>query len=125
MFLWVYATGAEWQKALHYLPPLAAFVLGIVMGAYLRLFARSRAGQISVLVEIAFLFIVGILHDRLPNLAGILGISFVAAMQTSSFPKVEDWNYSSVLATSNFRHSIEGLFVAIATTSVAHRFRRA
>ena len=124
VFLWVYATGGEWQKALHYLPPLMAFVLGVVMASYLRLFVGSRAGQVSILVEIAFLFVVAILHNRLPDLAGTLGTSFVAAMQTASFPRVEEWTYSSVMATSNFRKSIEGLFAAIAATSVANHFRQ-
>jgi uncharacterized membrane protein YoaK (UPF0700 family) len=32
--------------------------------------------------------VVGILHNRLPDIAETLGISFVAAMQTSIFTKV-------------------------------------
>jgi uncharacterized membrane protein YoaK (UPF0700 family) len=41
----------------------------------------------------------------------------VAAFQTASFPKVEGWGYSSVMATSNFRYTIEGLFAAFAGSS--------
>src|SRR5581483_1810143 len=67
-----------------------------------------------------------ILHNRLPDLAGTLGISFVAAMQTASFPRVEGRSYSSVMATSNFRQAIEGLFAALAGgEGDPHRFRRA
>jgi uncharacterized membrane protein YoaK (UPF0700 family) len=59
------------------------------MASYLRLFAGSSAGRISILMEIAFLFVVAILRNRLPALAGTLGISFVAAMQTASFQRGE------------------------------------
>jgi uncharacterized membrane protein YoaK (UPF0700 family) len=124
VFLWVYVTGGEWEKALRYVPPLAAFALGVIMASYLRLFAGSKAGQISILVEIIFLFIVAILHNRLAEMAGTLGISFVAAMQTATFPKVEGWNYSSVMATTNFRQSIESLFAMVAGAPEPNRFRK-
>ena len=89
MFLWVYVTGGEWSKALHYVPPLFAFVLCVITASCLRKFAPDKAPEISVLTEIVFLFIIAILHNRLPGLAGTLGFSFVAAFQTASFQKVE------------------------------------
>ncbi len=55
----------------------------------LRKFAPHKAPQISVVTEIVFLFVIAILHNRLPGVAGTLGLSFVAAFQTASFPKVE------------------------------------
>ena len=124
IFLWVYMTGAEWAKAFHYVPPLFAFVLGVVMASCLRKFAPHKAPEISVAIEIVFLFIIAILHNRSPELAGTLGLSFVAAVQTASFPKVEGWAYSSVMATSNFRNTIEGLFAAFAGSSESTPFRR-
>ena len=124
IFLWVYATSGEWSKALHYVPPLFAFVLGIIMASCLRKFTPDKAPEISVLTEIVLLFIVAILHNRLPLIAGTLGLSFVAAFQTASFPKVEGWNYSSVMATSNFRYAIESLFAAFAGSSEPRPFRR-
>jgi uncharacterized membrane protein YoaK (UPF0700 family) len=114
VLLWIHAMAGEWVRAFHYVPPLMAFVLGVVTASWLRHFAGASAGRISILVEIAFLFLVGILHNRFPAVAGTLGISFVAAMQTASFPRVEEWTYSSVMATSNLRKAIEGLFDAIA-----------
>jgi uncharacterized membrane protein YoaK (UPF0700 family) len=124
VFLWINVTGGEWAKALHYVPPLLAFSLGVVMASLLKWFAPQRASRISSLVEIVFLFIVAVLHNRLPGVAGTLGISFVAALQTASFPKVEGWNYSSVMATNNFRQAVEGLFIAFAGSAEARPFRR-
>jgi uncharacterized membrane protein YoaK (UPF0700 family) len=74
---------------------------------------RDRASAISTLIEIALLVAIAILHNRLPDLAGTLGISFVAAMQTAVFTRVEGVAYSSVMITGNMRQAIEGVFAAV------------
>jgi uncharacterized membrane protein YoaK (UPF0700 family) len=114
VFLWVHATALQWQQALHFVPPLFAFFVGVVIAAWLRRVAGSRAGQISLLIEIGMLIFVGILHNRVTRLAGTLGISMVAAMQTSIFTRVEGSPYSSVMITGNFRQAIEGAFALVA-----------
>jgi uncharacterized membrane protein YoaK (UPF0700 family) len=124
LFLWIHAMAGEWAKALHYVPSLSAFVLGVIMACWLRRLAGANAGPISLLIEISFLILVAILHNRLPGVAGTLGISFVAAMQAASFPRVESWAYSSVMATTNLRQAIEGFFVAITGSVDPRRFRR-
>jgi uncharacterized membrane protein YoaK (UPF0700 family) len=113
IFLWVYGTVGEWARALHFAPPIGAFMVGIVVAAWLRRATGERASAISTLVEILLLVAVGILHNRLPNLAGTLGISFVAAMQMAIFTKVDGVAYSSVMVTGNLRQVIEGLFGVI------------
>ena len=114
VFLWVNATAARWQQAFHFVPPLFAFFVGVVIAAWLRRVAGSRTGQISLLIEIGMLILVGILHNRAPQVAGTLGISMVAAMQTSIFTRVEGSTYSSVMITGNFRQAIEGAFALMA-----------
>src|SRR5712672_725532 len=110
VFLRVYGTAGEWARALHFAPPIAAFTVGIVVAAWLRRATGDRASAISTLIEVLLLVAVGILHNRLPDLAGTLGISFVAAMQMAIFTKVEGVAYSSVMITGNPRQAIEGLF---------------
>lgn len=117
-------TGGQWERAVRYLPPLFAFILGVILACGLRRYAPKRAARISVLTEIVFLFIVAILHNRLPNIAGTLGLSLVAAFQTVSFPRMEGLSYNSVMVTSNFRQTIEGLFAALAGSTEARPFRR-
>jgi uncharacterized membrane protein YoaK (UPF0700 family) len=124
VFLWVYVTSGELGKAVHYIPPLLAFTGGVIMACWLRWAAPLRVARISLLTEIVFLFIVAIMHNRLPDLAGTLGISLVAAFQTVSFPRVEGWSYNSVMVTSNFRQTIESLFAAFAGNADAGPFRR-
>jgi uncharacterized membrane protein YoaK (UPF0700 family) len=123
LFLWISAMEGEWARALHYLPSLTAFVIGVIMACWLRRLAGARAAPISLLVEIIFLVVVDIFHNRHP-VAGTLGISFVAAMQAASFPRVEAWSYSSVMATTNLRQAIESLFNALAGCSDPSPFRR-
>lgn len=124
VFLWVYLSGGELGRALHYIPPLLAFAVGVIMACWLRRVAPQRAARISTLTEIVFLFIVAILHNRFPEVAGTLGLSLVAAFQMVSFPKVEGFSYNSVMVTSNFRQTIEGLFTALAGSAEARPFRR-
>jgi uncharacterized membrane protein YoaK (UPF0700 family) len=110
----VHATAAQWQQAAHFVPPLFAFGVGVVIAAWLGRSAGGRTVQITLLVEIVMLILVSVLHNRVPAVAGTLGISMVAAMQTSIFTKVEGATYSSVMITGNFRQAIEGAFALIA-----------
>jgi uncharacterized membrane protein YoaK (UPF0700 family) len=45
-------------------------------------------------------------------------------MQAASFPRVEAWSYSSVMATTNLRQAIEGLFSAFSGSSDPRPFMR-
>src|SRR6201999_3824151 len=94
VFLWVYLTSGEWETAVRYVPPLLAFAVGVTLACWLRWIAPQRAVRITTLTEIAFLFIVAILHNRLPEVAGTLGLSLVAAFQMVSFPRVEGLSYN-------------------------------
>jgi uncharacterized membrane protein YoaK (UPF0700 family) len=124
VFLWVHAAAAEWEQAFHFVPPLFAFGVGIVISAWLRRVVGEKAGWLSLLIEIAMLIVVGILHNRVPHIAGTLGISMVAAMQTSIFTRVEGSTYSSVMITGNLRQAIECGFALIAGDQSAGLLRR-
>ncbi|MCP2132533.1 UNVERIFIED_ORG: uncharacterized membrane protein YoaK (UPF0700 family) [Bradyrhizobium japonicum] len=124
IFLWVYATAGDWTKALHFVPPLLAFAAGIVIAAWLRRVAGGRASAISTLLEILLLIAISILHNRLPDLAGTLGISFVAAMQTAIFTRVEGVVCSTVMVTGNMRQAIETVFEAAAGGAPLGTLRR-
>lgn len=110
VLLWVHGSVGNWEKALHFVPPILAFAFGVVIAVWLRRAAGARASEISTLIEILLLVLVGVLHNRLPDLAGTLGISCVAAVQATVFTKVEGVAYSSVMITGNMRQAIEGIF---------------
>src|SRR5439155_14255115 len=106
VFLWVNATAARWQQAFHFVPSLFAFFVGIVIAAWLRRSVGDRAGQVSLIVEIGMLILVGVLHNRVPAVAGTLGISIVAAMQSSSFTRLVGGLYRSVLLIGSVGQAI-------------------
>jgi uncharacterized membrane protein YoaK (UPF0700 family) len=104
--------GGKLDRGAHFVPPLIAFVAGVFVAAWLHRAIGERAGVLSLLIEVLVLIAVGAVHNYLSDLAGTLGISLVAAIQTSIFTKVEGATYSSVMATSNLHQAIEGTFVA-------------
>jgi uncharacterized membrane protein YoaK (UPF0700 family) len=124
VFLWVHVTAGQWEEAFRYVPPMMAFTFGVVIASLLRHSAGPKVGQISILIEIGMLVLVAVLHNRLPDVAGTLGISMVAAVQTSIFTKVEGLPYSSVMITGNLRQAIEGVFAAVSRGREVGRFRR-
>ena len=124
VLLWVYGTAGKWERALRFVPPIFAFAVGVVIAASLRRATGDRASAISTLIEIVLLVVIGILHNRLPDLAGTLGISVVAAMQTAIFTKVEGVLYSSVMITGNLRHAIESVFAAVSGDRESDTLRR-
>jgi uncharacterized membrane protein YoaK (UPF0700 family) len=124
VLLWVYGSAGKWERALHFVPPIFAFAVGVVIAAWLHRTTGDRASAISTLIEIVLLVVVGILHNRLPDLAGTLGISVVAAMQTAIFTKVEGVPYSSVMITGNMRQAIESVFAAVSGDRKSHTLRR-
>src|SRR3954462_2148720 len=67
VLLWVHGTVGEWEQALHFVPPIFAFSVGVVIAAWLRRVAGDRASAISTLIEIMLLVVVGVLHNRLPD----------------------------------------------------------
>src|SRR5256714_5456323 len=58
VLLWVYGTAGEWTRALHFSPPIAAFMVGGIVAAWLRRAPGDRARAISTPIEI-FLVVAG------------------------------------------------------------------
>ena len=43
VLLWVYGTVGEWERAFQFIPPIAAFMAGVVIAAWLRRATGDRA----------------------------------------------------------------------------------
>src|SRR5690349_133467 len=69
---------------------------------------ESALGVAALTVQILFLFVVGCFPKGFGNTFD--GISFVAAIQCSTFQKVRGWNYGSTMTTGNLRNFAEALF---------------
>src|SRR6187200_3337794 len=61
VLLWVYGMMGDWERAWHFVPPILAFAVGVVIAAWLGRVAGDRASAISTLVEILLLVLVGVL----------------------------------------------------------------
>jgi len=113
VLLGVAAATGQWPVALHHVPPIVAFLLGVFLAHRLRRRASvrgaHRAALFSLGVEIALLLAVAALPTAVPDLPIVLGIAFVAALQSSSFARVEGAAYSSVMTTGNLRRTAESL----------------
>ncbi|HET6552795.1 MAG TPA: YoaK family protein [Dyella sp.] len=104
----------HWQRAIRHLLPIVAFFGGVFVAHRI----RSRASRTDLKTaaiwtlgfEIALLIVVAFLPPTFPSDPVIIGIAFVAALQTASFNKVEGLPYSSVMTTGNLRRSAESLF---------------
>jgi len=111
VLLGVHAAMGQASKALHQIPPIAAFVAGVFVVYRLRARIRDASGRrlalLCLSVEIVVLGVVMMLHRRVPDVAGTLGISFAAALQTASFARLKGGAYSSVMVTGNLRSMTE------------------
>jgi uncharacterized membrane protein YoaK (UPF0700 family) len=113
VLLWVHGTAGDWGTALHFVLPMVAFALGVVVASMLRRIFQGRASMITALINVTLLIIVQLIHIRRSSLANVFGIAFVAAMQASMFTSVEGTPYTSIMVTGNFRLAIEGAVAAV------------
>jgi uncharacterized membrane protein YoaK (UPF0700 family) len=97
-----------------HLVPILAFMMGVAVAQFIRLTLQSgpvgRAEQISLWLEISFLSLVALLPHELSHEAIILGIAFVAAVQSTNFTRVKGGGYNSTMTTGNLRRFAETLF---------------
>jgi uncharacterized membrane protein YoaK (UPF0700 family) len=126
VLLGVYAAQGQWSQAWLHLPPIGAFVLGVAAAVHLRRYIGDahKVVLLSLIVEITVLVTVMMLHLHLPNVAGTLGISFSAALQTTSFTRVEGSTYSSVMTTGNLRQSVVAFLAALERNGERRGFRQ-
>ena len=84
----------QWDRVLHYLVPLCAFALGVLVAEKMREsfcnMQRLHWRQLVVLGEVLLLFIVGFLPQEQNLLANAI-VSFSCAMQVQAFRKVNGY----------------------------------
>jgi len=112
-----------------HLVPILAFMVGVAAAYLIRLKLRDgpsrRVEQISLWLEIGFLGLVALLPHQLPGEAIILGIAFVAAVQSTSFARVKGGGYNSTMTTGNLRRFAETLFKGLVPKRDSQSLRQA
>ena len=110
------ATG-EWGKAVLHTVPVLAFVVGVIVAEMIKkpsmhLFIPDAERAVLIL-EIAVLFIIGFIPYTSPNIIVTVAISFVSAVQVSSFRKLVGSPYNTTMITGNLRSAIHEVFNAV------------
>jgi uncharacterized membrane protein YoaK (UPF0700 family) len=106
----------EWPRAAQHLPPIAAFLAGVLAAEVLRRPAVvrlvRRPARVAIGFEAAVLAVVGFLPSGVPDLVVTALIAFTAALQISSFSTVARWAYNSTMTTGNLRSVVRAAFRA-------------
>lgn len=121
------ATGNIFEAWWH-LVPIVAFVMGVAAAHFIRVVLRSNVGEkvekISLWLEIGFLSLVASLPNSMPDEGIILGVAFVAAVQSTSFTRVNGGGYNSTMTTGNIRRFAESFFASLPPERDAKAFRQ-
>lgn len=112
----VFASQQEWQRALVHIPPILAFIVGVIVAESI----KNNSSQFSslgwkravLILESVILFAVGFIPDSVPNIVVTVTISFVASIQVSSFRKLVDSPYSTTMSTGNLRSASQAAYIA-------------
>lgn len=110
------AEGQGW-RALPFVTPIFAYLAGVALAHALKERPLRRmipsAARVSLGVESAFLLGVALLPAHaVPDMAIVAGISFVAALQATSFTRIGHFAYTSVTTSGNLRHFAESFMAA-------------
>ncbi len=105
-------------RALHYLAPVLAFVLGVLACQALRA-AHRRLRPVgwrqAVLIGEAALLAASVFAPQSWNDAVNAGVSFACAMQVSAFRSLCGQPYATTMCTGNLRSGTEALWKGLAT----------
>lgn len=104
----------EWMTMLHYLIPVIAFTLGVLVTEQIqyryKYAKRIHWRQTILLIEVLVLFIVGFIPEEY-NIAATVLVSFTCAMQVQGFRKVDGYAYASTMCIGNLRSGVDALSV--------------
>jgi len=116
VLLAIYASKGELMNALTAIPPILAFIVGIIVTQAIqnnssRLYILSW--QRAVLIfEIIVFFIIGFIPNTIPDIIVTVTVSFMASVQVASFPKLVNDAYSSTMSTGNLKAASKAAYIA-------------
>ena len=93
---------------LRYLITVIAFMAGVTLSLQLRRF-RQDWERIILILEIALLFLVGLIPAHKLSILATVTVSFVCALQVESFRKFGEHAFASTMCTGNLRIATEHL----------------
>lgn len=112
ILLAVDASAGQWAQAARHVPPIVAFALGVATAQLIGVRPKKREFRATLCcqaVEFGILVGLAIFAGRLPNACVVPCISFVAALQNTSFSQIGTWSFTSPMTTGNLRKATSGL----------------
>ncbi len=108
----------QYEKALTYVFPVLAFMVGVLIAESIRKHYQYRDSfihwrQIIVLFEIFIMIVVAFIPMGIMDSVVNVAISFICSLQVESFRKVNGNAYASTMCTGNLRSGTEYLYKAI------------
>jgi len=117
VFLGIYAAKGEWAQALAHVPPILAFMAGVVASEIIKKAAshlQSMDWTRAILIfELLVLFAIGFIPVSTPNFVITITVSFIASVQVSSFRKLVDAPFSTTMCTGNLRSASQAAYMAV------------
>ncbi len=116
VLLGVYASQGKWAEALIHLPPIIAFIIGVLVTEVIKaksshLFTKDWKRGVLVL-EVIVLFLVGFIPYSMPDIVVVVTISFVTSVQVQSFRNLVGSSYATTMCTGNLRSASQAAYVA-------------
>lgn len=113
VLLGVYAAQGELAHAMHYLLPIVAFAVGVVLTELVKLKYRNwetlHWRQLMLLGEVLLLFACGFVPAGQWDTAVNVTVSFVCSLQVSTFRKIRGCACATTMCTGNLRSGTEQL----------------
>jgi uncharacterized membrane protein YoaK (UPF0700 family) len=107
VLLGIFAARGDWSRALRQVLPLLAFVVGVFTAETMthpRVKAWIRRPMRAALIaEIVVLIAVSFVPDKVAGFAVVVLVSYVAAVQNSTFDTLRKWPFNTVTLTGNLR----------------------
>ncbi len=97
----------DWNKAVYFLIPMTAYMLGIIIseiiGSPVRKYMKMRWDNILIGIEIIIVFILGWIPDTAPYQFSQIIVNFMAAMQWNTFRQAAKIPVATTFVTNHLR----------------------
>lgn len=98
--------GGDWRKAIYYLIPISAYLLGIMVSEiiprHVRCF-RLRWDTLLTMIEIVVVIIMGLIPATAPHQICQVTINFICAMQYNTFRQAEGMSMATTFCVNHLR----------------------
>lgn len=116
VLLAMYLVKADWFRVISYLIPIVAFIIGVILTEFTRIYAASHKlhwRQYIILLETVLLAAAGFIPSGDKNSIATTIIAFSCSMQVEAFRKIKGSIYATTMCTGNLRSGTFQLFHAI------------